>query len=272
VLVVDDDLSVGMAMYRADTSNEIVEAQDVGQALELAGSERFDAIVCERAMPDGDALSFVRLARAVSTTADVPIIVLAARYDARARDEVINAGADAYLPKPVRPEALLAGLASAIERRQPRHLAAVPSAAVERPVSGAFVDPSRGRHADIAQLRTSRDAANNRARRALAAADGAEARLVQARAEREELAKQLNEVIAERDSLSSRVDDLVAALAKARAELTDSRVAAAERESTIAELQLLVADLEREVNDAKQTIDLRDGAEHGTTKAHGPIA
>ena len=261
VLVVDDDLSVGMALCEADTSIEIVEAKDVADALELAGTGRFDAIVCERALPDGDGLAFVRLSRAVSTTADVPIIVLTSDYDPSARAEVLAAGADGYLPKPVRPDALIAGLASAISRRRPRHLAAAAPITIAPPVNAAFVDPNRGRHADIAQLRTERDAANNRARRALAAADGAEAQLAEARVEREELAMELHDVMAQRDGLSAQIGGLLDALADARTEVTASRDAAAERESTIAELQLVVADLQREVEKQQKTIDLRASAQ-----------
>jgi two-component system, chemotaxis family, chemotaxis protein CheY len=267
VLVVDDDLSVGMALYGANTSIEIVEAKDLSDALELASSTQFDAIVCEQSLPDGDGLQFVRLARAMSTAANIPIIVLTSHYEARARDEVLAAGADGYLPKPIRPDALITGLAAAVTRRKPRHLASAPttnSSALAPPV-----DPANGHQADIARLRSERDAANDRTRRALDAAEVAEAQLAEARLERDEMARQLAHVVTERDNLAAQISGLLGALADTRTELTDSRAAAAERESTIAELQLLVADLQREV-ESQQAIDLRGGPQHAKKQVRDP--
>ena len=276
VLVVDDDLSVGMALYGANTSVEIVAAKDLTDARELAGSAVFDAIVCEQSLPDGDGLEFVRLSRAMSTTADIPIIVLTSHYDSSARDEVLAAGADDYLPKPIRPDALIAGLAAAITRGKPRHLATAPTApapaaaAAAAPVANAVpVNRDRGHEAEIALLRAERDAANNRTRRALDAAEDAEAHLTEARLERDEVARQLGDVIAERDNLAAQISGLLGALADARTELTDSRSAAAERESTIAELQLLVADLQREL-ESQRAIDLRGTPQHAKRQVRGP--
>jgi DNA-binding response OmpR family regulator len=284
VLVVDDDLSVGMALYGANTSIEIVEAKDLSDALELAGSTRFDAIVCEQSLPDGDGLQFVRVSRAMSVTADIPIIVLTSHYDPKARDDVLAAGADDYLPKPIRPDALIAGLAAAITRGRPRHLVTPPTTTTTAPTTTAAAAPAsapapatnavrvnhdRGHQAEIALLRTERDAANNRTRRALDAAEDAELHLAEARLERDEVARQLGDVIAERDNLAAQISGLLGALADARTELTDSRSAAAERESTIAELQLLVADLQREV-ESQRAIDLRGGPQHVKKQVHGP--
>jgi two-component system chemotaxis response regulator CheY len=267
VLVVDDDLSVGMALYGANTAIEIVEAKDLRDALELAGGTQFDAIVCEQSLPDGDGVRFVRVARAMATTADIPIIILTSHYEARAREEVLAAGADAYLPKPIRPDALVAGLAAAVTRRKPRHLASAPT--MNGPAPAVPADPDHGGQADLERLRSERDAANDRTRRALDAAEDAEAQLAEARLERDEVARRLDDVVTERDKLAAQIGGLLGALADARTELTDSRAAAAERESTIAELQLLVADLQREV-ESQHAIDLRGGPQHAKKQVRGP--
>lgn len=77
-------------------------------ALQLASSESFDAVVLDIMLPGGDGLSVLRQLREQRNR--VPVILLTARDGLSDRVEGLNLGADDYLTKPFSIEELIARL------------------------------------------------------------------------------------------------------------------------------------------------------------------
>lgn len=120
VLVVDDNeasLYAISRMLRAGGYN-VIEAGGGAKALELA--EFVSAVVLDVHLPDLLGFEVCRLAREREATADLPIICISAMYVSPADQEHgMHTGADAYMPAPIDPEALIATLDELIAGRQP---------------------------------------------------------------------------------------------------------------------------------------------------------
>lgn len=116
LLVVEDDarLAALVVEYLEGQGFEVSACPTVREALALARSQRFDVILLDVMLPDGDGFDLCRTLRAES---DVPIIMLTARGDETDRIVGLELGADDYLPKPFNPRELLARI-RAVMRRQ----------------------------------------------------------------------------------------------------------------------------------------------------------
>jgi DNA-binding response OmpR family regulator len=106
LLVVDDDVVVPMLFAMGLAEVEIIEATRAGEALGIAATERPDAVIVDHTLPDGDGLQLIRSLRALPSAHDLPIVLISAGHDEALRSEVLRAGADDYLPKPVDPTQL----------------------------------------------------------------------------------------------------------------------------------------------------------------------
>ncbi len=116
VLVVEDELEILRAVgrrLRAD-GHGADEADDGGSAESFVRSYRYDVIVLDRMLPDGDALELLRSWRARGVAA--PVLFLTARDLVADRVDGFEAGADDYLVKPFAMDELMARL-TAIARR-----------------------------------------------------------------------------------------------------------------------------------------------------------
>ena len=91
--------------------HEVMWAQDGEEAVRLARATDFDIMLVDLHMPRLDGLGVVRLLRADSRFATLRIIALTADAMPGVREELLAAGADAYLTKPLD----IAGLISAVE-------------------------------------------------------------------------------------------------------------------------------------------------------------
>ena len=117
ILVVEDEKKIAAFIGKglaAEGFNPLL-CHDGNDALALATTERFDAIVLDVMLPGRDGLSVLRQLRERRNT--VPVLVLTARSDLSERVAGLNAGADDYLGKPFSMEELIARL-RAIQRRQ----------------------------------------------------------------------------------------------------------------------------------------------------------
>lgn len=103
VLVCDDDIAVMMQLAIALEDVELVETSRQMEAENAAASGPLDAAVIDRRLPDGDGLALVRALRKIPAVADIPIVVLTAGHRPEDRVEVLAAGADEYVGKPVDP-------------------------------------------------------------------------------------------------------------------------------------------------------------------------
>jgi len=117
VLVVEDEKKIAAFIKKGLVEagfNPLLCARG-DDALQLATTERFDAIVLDVMLPGRDGLSVLRQLREGRHT--VPVLLLTARSSLNERVEGLNAGADDYLGKPFSMDELVARL-RALGRRQ----------------------------------------------------------------------------------------------------------------------------------------------------------
>jgi CheY-like chemotaxis protein len=101
VLVVDDSRLAREAGARllAAAGYQSVAAEDGWEAWEIVGERRFDAVVTALQMPRLDGFQRIARIRREATLRGLPIIVLSSRTSQAARDRVLAAGANVFLPK-----------------------------------------------------------------------------------------------------------------------------------------------------------------------------
>ena len=78
---------------------QVLEAEDGGQALEIARKNKISAVLLDIEMPNMDGIEFMRRAKLI-TSAKVIIISSVARIDSREAREVLELGAADIIPKP----------------------------------------------------------------------------------------------------------------------------------------------------------------------------
>lgn len=112
VLVVDDDpeiqLLLGTVLGNADV--QVESADSAAAARDLIGRERFDLIILDLLLPDGDGRQLLLTLRDEPRNAATPVLVLSAKLGAHARNESLALGARGFLEKPFDPEALAAAV------------------------------------------------------------------------------------------------------------------------------------------------------------------
>jgi DNA-binding response OmpR family regulator len=110
ILIVEDDadirglLSVRLRQHSYDTS----VATDGMTALAVARREQPDLIVLDLGLPAGDGFTVMERMRAITSLADVPVVVITARDAATNREKAESCGAVAFVEKPIDFDQLLA--------------------------------------------------------------------------------------------------------------------------------------------------------------------
>ncbi len=124
VLILDDDdrLAAMLGTYLGERGLVVDHRPDVASGLEALRRGRYDALVLDVMLPDGDGFDVCRTVRAEST---LPILMLTARGDELDRIIGLELGADDYLPKPFNPRELLARLRAILRRASPQAVADV---------------------------------------------------------------------------------------------------------------------------------------------------
>ncbi|WP_180682936.1 response regulator [Tepidicella baoligensis] len=120
VLIIEDD--PGIANGLGLTLKQAGYAVDMAPTLALAraalATERFDLILLDLGMPDGDGLDWLRQLRRQGHA--TPVLIMTARDGLPARVQGLDEGADDYLVKPFAPEELLARMRVALRRSEGR--------------------------------------------------------------------------------------------------------------------------------------------------------
>jgi two-component system response regulator MprA len=116
VLVVEDDHGLRDVVARGlrVAGFEVITAADGTSALRTAAAARFDAVVLDIGLPDGDGRDVCQAMRAAGTTA--PVVFLTARDGVADRLSGFAAGGDDYLAKPFHLAELVARLHVAVRR------------------------------------------------------------------------------------------------------------------------------------------------------------
>ncbi|QOR62379.1 response regulator [Sulfurovum sp. ST-21] len=109
VLVVDDDMINRMLLKTLLKKNtkvtEIIEAENGSDALNKMKQEQgIDIILLDIMMPIVDGIEFLKIFRADMANAHIPVIVLST--DDTRKTEVFDNGANDFIRKPVKEEAL----------------------------------------------------------------------------------------------------------------------------------------------------------------------
>jgi two-component system KDP operon response regulator KdpE len=116
ILIVDDDpdIRLGMQLRLEYSGYDTCFAADGISAVAVASKEEPDLIMLDLGLPEGDGFLLIERLKARPALGAIPIIVVSAR-DARAnRERAIEAGAAAYLQKPVDNAELLAVIRKAL--------------------------------------------------------------------------------------------------------------------------------------------------------------
>jgi len=101
------------------------------QALEALGHESFDLAILDMQMPVMGGLDAIKIFRFANPQTTLPFLVLTANATTEARKECQEAGASAFLTKPIDPKALLAQIATLVPQSAGRAASASPEQPVE---------------------------------------------------------------------------------------------------------------------------------------------
>ncbi len=158
LLIIEDNerlaglLAIGLYRqgYACDKAASLEEAQD------YLASAKYDAIILDLGMPDGDGLDWLRRARRSGRM--VPALILTARGALGDRIAGLDAGADDYLVKPADVDEIAARLRALLRRPGNRALTVMTSGAItfdtasrSGTLKGIPLDLSR-READLLEL------------------------------------------------------------------------------------------------------------------------
>ncbi len=116
ILMVDDEEKIRAIVrkYAEFEGNEVVEAADGMEAVELAKSQDFDIIILDIMMPELDGFSACKEIRKYK---DTPVIMLSARGEEYDRIHGFELGIDDYVVKPFSPKELMMRVGAILKRR-----------------------------------------------------------------------------------------------------------------------------------------------------------
>jgi len=118
VLVVEDEAHIrDLVCFHLQVEGlKPVPSGDGREALDLAGQQRFDAVILDLMLPGLDGLSVCRAIRRGTTNREVPILMLTARRDESDKVLGLDSGADDYLVKPFGVRELVARVHALLRR------------------------------------------------------------------------------------------------------------------------------------------------------------
>jgi len=109
ILIVDDEPNLVKILESRLKVNgyDVISAYDGQQGLDKVRQEKPDLVILDLMLPQLHGYEVCRQLRADSVHRDIPIVMLTASGKAGDIQEGINQGANAYIAKPFKPEALL---------------------------------------------------------------------------------------------------------------------------------------------------------------------
>lgn len=116
ILLVEDDLKLGELLSRilSEEGHSIQFTSSLVDARRALDGERFDIVVLDRMLPDGDGLELCGALRSQGN--ETPILMLTARTEVQDRVAGLRHGADDYLGKPFEVDELLARTEALLRR------------------------------------------------------------------------------------------------------------------------------------------------------------
>lgn len=125
VLVVDDSRMMRLALIRALNAlgfNNITEAANGRQAVELIQQQSFDLMLLDMEMPEMNGMEVLTEIRNNTKLSGLPVIVISGAEQVDSAVKCIEAGAEDYLPKPFNPTLLRARVTTSLEKKRLRDL------------------------------------------------------------------------------------------------------------------------------------------------------
>ncbi len=120
LLIVDDEETTRLLLARILTNDMEVEAALAGtceQALRLGGSFAYDAILLDLMMPGIGGFGVLKELRAHSPNASTPIIIVSMLSEPEMVERCMQAGASAYIVKPIERNSLASTVKAQIAGR-----------------------------------------------------------------------------------------------------------------------------------------------------------
>ncbi len=120
LLIIEDDytLAAGLAYLLRDEGFELDLAHDAINGLELAQTNEYDIILCDRMLPGMDGVELLRRLR--ESGHQTKLLFLTAKDSIKDKVEGLDAGAEDYISKPFSSEELLARLRVLLRRSDDR--------------------------------------------------------------------------------------------------------------------------------------------------------
>jgi len=118
ILIVDDELSICTLLTEGLSAEgfECQAASSGSEAINILEIERFDALICDLRMPDISGLSLLEVAR--SEYPRMSCLIATGVDDVRVGVEAMKLGADDYLVKPFRLEAVVVAVERALHKKR----------------------------------------------------------------------------------------------------------------------------------------------------------
>lgn len=115
ILLVEDDSNISKNLHLLLTKEgyDVVSSDSQKSALVKIESERFDLILLDISLPDGNGYA---VCTAIKRISDTPVIFLTASDDEMSAVTGLDLGADDYITKPFRPLELLSRIKSVLRR------------------------------------------------------------------------------------------------------------------------------------------------------------
>lgn len=118
VLIVDDSPSIRrmIAQTLAAEGFDVSPCSSGAEAVAAAKAKTVDVVVTDLNMPEVDGLELTRQLRRLPGTATCPILILTTETSAARKDDAKAAGANGWILKPFREEALVRAIRSVCQR------------------------------------------------------------------------------------------------------------------------------------------------------------
>lgn len=116
ILIVDDDQDTRqlLKIRLAAAGYETAFAADAVTAIAAVRKEQPDLILLDMGLPGGDGVVVMERLKTFPALAHIPVVVVSAREQSSTQTRATDAGAQAYVQKPIDNEELLAAISSAL--------------------------------------------------------------------------------------------------------------------------------------------------------------
>ena len=116
----EEDIRRFLGTVLREKGYEVLLAAEGEEALELAGRERPDLVLLDIMMPAMDGWEVLRRLKAHAATAEIPVALVSARTEARARALAEGTGVVDFVEKPFSLHDLLRRIEGALRGTEPR--------------------------------------------------------------------------------------------------------------------------------------------------------